>query len=389
MIRNYFKFLLLSFSIFVTACSSPISVNVDKENIESTLSALLQESMEDSFSSSKGISLSVISNSLGINWHQSIGYISKKETDTLLIDNPFRIASVTKTFVAISILRLHELDSISIEDNISKYISEDHKHVLIQGGYNPADIKIKHCLNHTSGLFDYAMDGGKYIDAVTTDPKRIWTRTDQLKFAMNNGSKYGYPGERYNYSDTGYILLGEILENITGRNLGQAIRALCRFSEFDMPNTWLEYIEKAPSNHKQFVSRYLGKTDATNYHASIDLYGGGGLISTTKDLCIFFDALFTNKIFEKEETLKLLLTKPIYDPKYNTNVDQRFKDYRYGIWSNDIFNLKVYTHGGLWGTRFFSIPELNSTIIYNNTVGHNERLAKKVIGLLKNQIDNK
>jgi len=78
-------------------------------------------------------------------------------------------------------------------------------------GYDPEAITIRHLLTHTSGLFDH---GGaeEYTEAILSDLMHPWTRTEQLRGAVEWGDPHGKPGEVYTYADTGYILLGEIVD---------------------------------------------------------------------------------------------------------------------------------------------------------------------------------
>jgi len=201
---------------------------------------------------------------------------------------------------------------------------------------------------------------------------------------MSYGQPVGKPGERYFYSDTGYILLGEIIELFSGGSLAGGLRSLIGFEKLGMTSTWLESLETHPLETAKKVSRYVGRIDATNFDASIDLYGGGGLKSTTSDLVSFMHALFNHQVFAKKETLDLMLTKPVYDPSYDTEKDERFKDYRYGLWMLKIFDQDVYLHKGLWGTTMLHIPAENISLATNCTKGFNDRAEKKMILTLKN-----
>ena len=376
-------FLLFIFAL--TACREDVDVSSAEVDIETTLQLLLQETVDGTFGSIPGVTMSVLSHSLpGGSWTGSVGFDSREKEDELSSDQPFRIASVTKTFVAMSILRLHEMDSLSIEDPIAKYISKKHNDLLRDDGYDTSKILVKHCLNHTSGLFDYATNHDAYIDACMKDPRHRWTRTEQLEGAMKWGDKVGEPGELYRYCDTGYILLGEIIELFYDGDLAKGLRELLGYDQLGLNHTWLETLEPAPVGLLDPVHRYLGRTDATDFDASIDLYGGGGLVSTCQDLTKFMSALFNNEIFEKKETLSLMKTKPSYFSSYDPIEDRRHKDYRYGLWQFSIYGEEGYMHAGLWGTHMLFVPSMDLSMTVNFTVGQNDRLLKKAILAIKN-----
>ena len=363
--------------VLLSSCKEYVPYEIGEQGAESTFLALMNEVLDESHHNAPGIGMSVRCDDKNLNWSGVVGFDSKDKSQKLELDQPFRIASITKTFVAAAILRLHEMERVSIEEPISKYISQEHQSILSNGGYDLDKITIHHCLNHTSGLFDYAMGGSPYGSTIKENPKRRWSRTDQLKYAVEHGRKLGYPGEKYAYSDTGYILLGEVIEYFYENDLAFGLRELLGFEKLGMQHTWLETLEEEPKNMKRPVRRYFQGQDATKFDASVDLYGGGGLVSSVGDLNLFFNGLFNHKIFDQASTLDLMLTKPKYDASYDTKADRRYKDYRLGLWEVKINNLDVYMHSGLWGTHLLHQVESNTTVAINFTYGGSDRLIKK------------
>ncbi len=378
------KFLLLFLVFAWSACQENVSTNIKSEQYHETLQNLVREAINLSYESIPGIAMAVIQEEESMNWVGAEGFDSVKKEDSVKADQPFRIASITKTFVATAILRLHEMDSISVEDPINDYISEEHLRMLRDEGYEPNKILIKHCLNHTAGLFDYAVGSSTYTEVAIKDPNRRWTRTEQLAGAMEWGSKIGEPGEKYFYSDTGYILLGEIIEKFSDGSLAAGLRSLLNFSALGLRDTWLETLEDHPRMNEKPVSRYFRGTDATEWDPSVDLYGGGGLVSTATDLATFIHALFNDQVFEHESTLDLMLTKSTSQVGYKKEDNRRYKDYRLGLWHHTVFGMDAYMHNGLWGSQMIHVPALNLSIGLNFTKGGSERLPKKTILLAKN-----
>lgn len=378
------RYLLLLLLLTSASCRSDVDTNVSIAESTRTFTALMEEAINNSYDQIPGIVLSVKTPKLENGWDGAVGYDGIKKTRNLEVDQPFRIASVTKTFVAVSILRLHEEQKLNIYDPISKYISEEHLSILEKDGYDPEMIQIYHCLNHTSGLFDYAMNGSDYAGMAKKSPQKRWTRTEQLNLAMEFGDPVGKPGENYLYSDTGYILLGEIIERFYGGDLAVGIRTLVGFDKLGMQHTWLESLEEEPQNLKPPIKRYFGRDDVTDFDPSIDLYGGGGLVSTCSDLTIFLEALFNKRIFNEESTLDLMLTQHHFSSDYDPLKDRRFKDYRLGMWKVTVFGDDAYMHSGLWGTTVIHIPAQNTSVAVNHTKGWSTRLLKKVILLVNN-----
>ncbi|MEO1485956.1 MAG: serine hydrolase domain-containing protein [Bacteroidota bacterium] len=327
------------------------------------LQGILDKASKSKKNTIVGVSSSVKAPKLGIDFTGSSGFDSAEKTNSLSPKQPFRIASLTKVFVAAAILRLQEQQKITIDDPITKYISDAHIKLLKDGGYVLDSITLRHCLNHTSGLYDYAVGGKEYVMEAMKNPKKRWTRTEQIKFAMDNGKPHAPPGQEEHYSDTGYILLGEILERQTNSGLAESLRTLLKFDALGMTSTYLESLEERPEGLPPNVRRYMDGLETTHWDNSIDLYGGGGLVSTTADLTLFLQALFDGQIFEQEYTLDIMLLLKDYD-------GDPLPNQRLGFTS--IFGKKsgvtVYLHTGFWGTVFIHIPKCDCSIAMNYTM---------------------
>jgi D-alanyl-D-alanine carboxypeptidase len=269
----------------------------------------------------------------------------------LAADASFRIASVTKTFTSAAIYRLVEMGELSLDDTLVSAGTLTEILDLLRGdGYSVEEITIAQVLNHSSGLYDYAFGEGSTFSAVVTEsPARVWTREDQIVFAMDNGDPVGKPGETSAYSDTGYIILGSIIETKTGLDLGAAYALLLRFDELGMTHTYLETPGTTPRTQR--VIQRLSDTDVTTIDASIDLYGGGGLVSTTHDLAVFFRALWAGGVFDNATTWTAMGS--VSGPEPET---------AQGIFTADIGGVACWYHDGFWGVEVFTCPEADVTI---------------------------
>lgn len=375
------RYLLVCLSICLlgVSCTTTKTVSYDT-NPSVQLQKILDEERANTDNEVVGLSLTVISPKLGIDFSGATGYDNIEKNSVLDPEQPFRIASLTKVFVATAILRLREKGLLSIEDPISKHISKAHIDILKNGGYDPDKITIRHCLTHSSGLYDYAEGGPEYIEEASKDPTKRWTRTEQIQFAMDHGKPHAAPGEEEHYSDTGFVLLGEIIEQRTNGGLAQGLRSLLKFDELGMSATYLESLEKKPEGHKPVVKRYMGELDATNWDNSIDLYGGGGLVSTTRDLSVFLQSLFNGNIYEKEDTLPVMLLKKEYE-----RTGKNLPTARLGFGSIVVkeTGLELYLHSGFWGTLFIHIPEYNCSIAINDTNNTDSDATQRVIDYVR------
>jgi D-alanyl-D-alanine carboxypeptidase len=180
---------------------------------------------------------------------------------------------------------------------------------VIDGTSWGARITVRQLLNHTSGIYDHGLDPA-YAEAVAADPQRQWTRVEQIEFALTHGEPYFPPGRGYHYSDTGYLLLGMIVEAATGQPLHALTRQLV-IKPAHLRNTYTEQLEPAPAGLPVRAHQYVGPVDTTDFNPSFDLCGGGGLVSTAGDLARFAQALFRDRLL-RPATLRELLTGSEY-----------------------------------------------------------------------------
>jgi len=262
----------------------------------------------------------------------------------------FRIASITKTFVAATVLRLHEDGRIDLAAPITRYLPTAWTDLLASDGYRPADITVRHLLSHTSGLAD-AAQAPQFIETIKADPTTYWTRARDLADLVAWTDPMGKPGEKFSYSDTGYVLLGAIVERITGQDLPTAVREQLQLDRLGLADTWWERYE-SPKGRVRVHQLYEG-LDTYAWDPSMDTYGGGGLVATPADLTVFFDALLAGRVFHKPETLALMQSAAGL-PKDSP--------YRLGIFSYDMHGTTTWGHSGFWGTLVAREPVSGRTI---------------------------
>ena len=279
-------------------------------------------------------------------------------------ETPFRVASMTKTFVAAAILRLVEQGKVDLDAPISKYISKEAARVLRADGYRVRQITVRQLLRHTAGLYDYA-ESDAYDATNVADPGHRWTRLEQLRFATEHGDPIGAPGEKFHYSDTAYVLLGEILERETGQSLPAAVRKLIGFRRLGLDHTYWETLEPEPTGEGDRAHQYYGTYDNIVLDASTDLYGGGGLVSTVGDLTRFYHALFHGKVFHDPATLKTM-TRVAGPGKAEGGA--------MGIFAVDVDGERCFGHRGYWGTQTIHCPELDLTFAPRDEPGRRFRL---------------
>jgi D-alanyl-D-alanine carboxypeptidase len=271
-----------------------------------------------------------------------------------LADRPFRVASTTKLFVGAAVLRLVEDDRLNLDASLAGHVSASTIDALRRGGHDPGRITIRHLLSHTAGLPDHSQMKA-FAAAISANPQRRWQRDEQIALAMDSTRPLGQPGQIWSYSDTGYLILGEVIERRTGRSLAEAMRALLPLDRLGLADTWFETLEAPPraSGTPPRLAQYMGEVDMTLADPSFDLWGGGGLVSTVSDLTLFMRAMLDGKVFRLPETLQRALAEP--------RPVAPGADTRHGlILFHDRFaGYECIGHPGYWNVDLVACPDLD------------------------------
>ena len=233
--------------------------------------------------------------------------------------------SVGKTYVAAIALQLIKEGKFSLDDKVSKWLADYSWYGRIP---NAADITVRMIMNHTSGVMRY-----EFKEAFTKDlsnqPNKIWTPAELVNYVLDE--KASFPaGQGWEYSDTNYILLGLILEKITGKKYYDLLRERI-LSPYKFKHT-------RPSNKRKLDGLIQGYAGANNEFGSKDKvieengefiinpqfeWTGGGVYSTTSDLARWGNLLYSGELLD-EASMKLMLdgvpAKLGRDTKYGLGV---------------------------------------------------------------------
>lgn len=314
--------------------------------------------------------LHVLAPGLGVDVEVAAGVADLATGEPLAPGSRFRIASVTKPFVAAAALRLVEDGRLSLDGTISALLAGDYDDLLRSGGYDTDAITLRHLLTHTSGIYDFAADAydagisDGFEAQALADPKRRWTRFEQIGFAVSHGHPYGPPGTVFAYSDTGACLVGEILERTTGMTMGAAIRDLVGYERLGIVHTWQETVEPEPPDLPALSHQYEKGMDVADMDASVDLYGGGGLMSTCRDLARFFRALLRGGVFHDPATLATMTTTLEGVPlSEEAGWPEDPSSHGMFLFRREIGGETWWGHGGYWGTTVYTCPARDVTIV--------------------------
>jgi D-alanyl-D-alanine carboxypeptidase len=283
----------------------------------------------------------VFSPHVGLDFGVAVGVADRRSSAPLTSGHTVRIASIGKSFTALAALRLVELGLIGLDDPLrASVLGDSYWRLLTRHGYRIDAMTLHHLLGHTSGLPDYAAQpDGKYAQAIRADPMHEWGPDEQVSFALDHSSGAEPPGKQYVYSDTGYVLVGQIIERLTGEPLAPAVRRLADYSRAGLIDTYLERLEPASSPAPR-ATQYAGDQDLTHgVSPTIDLYGGGGQVASMRDIAHFYRFLGTGDAFASPETLHIMTTS-VAPGEPNAGL---------GIFSFDIDDVPFVGHSGAWG----------------------------------------
>jgi CubicO group peptidase (beta-lactamase class C family) len=266
-------------------------------------------------------------------------------------DMVFRLGSITKQFTAVSVLILAEQGKLSLQDEITKFLPD----LPTQG----RTITIEHLLTHTSGLKSYTnlsewlplwrkdMSVREIIDLTKDKP---------MEFA---------PGERWNYNNTGYVLLGAVIEKVSGLTYEDYVNKMI-FGPLGMKHSYYGNTERIIP--RRIPGYQMGKDGFVNapYLSMTQPYAASALLSSVDDLGVWNEAVFSGKLVKKEWLDKAFTPYPLKNGEST--------GYGYGWFIANYQGHRIIEHGG--GIHGFSTYEMTLpedriflAILTNSAVG--------------------
>jgi D-alanyl-D-alanine carboxypeptidase len=270
----------------------------------------------------------------------------------------FRIASVTKTITSAAIMSLVEKGKLKLTDKISKFFKD----------FPKADsITIYQLLSHTSGIPNW-WEGGMPAD----EPKDFpMCKNPHLYLQRMKTPSFFSPGTKHYYSNSGFVLLGEIIEMVSGIGYEDYLKKNI-FDKAGMQNT---FVEKKDNSNTNYVKGYKQNSPTDTSFSDPDVYAmpfaAGALRSNSKDMLKFLEALYNGK-FIKKSNVKLITSYastttgvPVYDAMFFPGnftpppPPGHIKKYGYGLGFSlmEIYNTPVVWHSG-------GIAGFNSILMY-------------------------
>ena len=232
---------------------------------------------------------------------RGFGYANLEEHTKAGPETNYRLASVSKQFTAASILLLKQDGKLRLEDPVRKWLPE----------LPPSDGKItlRNLLTHTSGLIDYE-------DLIPADRTAQIDDNDALRMIAAQNRLYFEPGSAHRYSNGAFVLLGLIVERVSGVGLADFMKKRI-FQPLGMEHTLMYEHGRGPevANRAYGYTEADGKWTRTDQSVTSATRGDGGIYSSVDDLAKWDAALYTDKLLNAESRkLAFTPTEPIADP---------------------------------------------------------------------------
>ncbi|WP_456313642.1 serine hydrolase [Pseudomonas shirazensis] len=287
-------------------------------------------------------------------------------------DTKFRLGSISKQFTALLIVKLAEEGKIKLDVPITTYLPDYPKETGDK-------ITIHHLLTHTSGIPNYT-SAPNFMNEKARNP---YSPADFVKTFSNLPLEFK-PGEKFAYSNSGYFLLGYIIEKITGKTYEQYLQETV-FTPLKMVNSGYDHSDVILKNRAAGYEKAGKKIVNASYIDMSIPYAAGSLYSTVEDLYLWDQGLYTNK----------LLSEKSMEPLFKPYIAQGDEAYGYGWFLKDATNaakekVKVVEHGGGingFNTNISRVPSDKILIVLLNNTGRTVlgEMTESIRNILYNQ----
>lgn len=218
-------------------------------------------------------------------------------------DQRFHSASVGKLMTGTLIFMAIEQGKLSLDAKVAGILKKGmlDKLFVFENVDHQGEVTIRHLLGHTSGVNDYfgskAFDGSSFTEDMIRNPDTFWTPDTMLDYTREKQKALSRSGEKFFYSDTGYVLLGLVIEEVFKMPFYQALETYL-FKPAGMKDTHLCFYSEG-FDQKALGPTYINGVDVHLFRSLSADFSGGGLSTTTEDLLKFLDALQNGKFISQ------------------------------------------------------------------------------------------
>lgn len=296
-------------------------------------------------------------------YEKALGYANFDSRQPLEENSVFQLASVSKQFTAFAIMLLKERGQLSYEDTLGTYFR----------GFPFGSITIRQLLTHNSGLPNYM-----YFVEEHWPNKKLPLKNSDVLWVMKTFRPHIYfnPGQRYNYSNTGYSLLASVVEKVSRMSFPQFMRQEV-FIPLGMKNTFVITSAGFPElSNLALGHRPNNRLEAWSYQDGV--VGDKGVYSCVEDLFRWDQSLYNSPLISKETLDEAFM------PAYKNRSEEHNYGFGFRI-SRDSLHGRIIYHGGWWkGYRTYlvrAVDEHRTVIVLTNTSAHPSFRIKELLDL--------
>jgi CubicO group peptidase (beta-lactamase class C family) len=377
----YSLFSILAFSILYS-CSSPSSKNVPVLGQRLTIVDRIAPSEEwltmiyrlDTLfegKMSRGFNGNVlISRRNEVIFRKCFGYSNFETMDSLKFDTPFHVASVSKVFTAVAVLRMYERGELNLTDKVTKYIPE----------FPYPEITIRMLLTHTSGLSEY----NYFCESMFNDPDSPIDNDELLcKMCEEIPAPYYKPGKNFDYCNTNYVLLARIVELVSGQRFDQYMKKDI-FDPLEMQDTFISGFYD-DSTRKDRAIGYGSKDEKPVKRNLLDgPVGDKNLYISVGDMHKFDKALYTGKLLS-DSVLKMA-----HSPQSKNRKDLRNYGMGWRLIQSEDGTVPYVFHNGWWhgfnASYFHRFSDSTTIIVFGNKFSKEVYRIWSIIDVIDNRM---
>ncbi|MEL6557165.1 MAG: serine hydrolase domain-containing protein [Bacteroidota bacterium] len=276
-----------------------------------------------------------------------------------------RIASIAKPMTAVAIMQLYEKGLLKLDDPIRKYLKD---YPVSQQG----EITIRHLLTHTSGV-------KAYQSTKEMKSKKTYESLSDASAVFENRKLSFVPGTAYQYTTYGYVLLGRVIESVSGLSYNEYMEKNI-WTKAAMSDTGVEIFDQTYEGKSALYKHHKGKIQLRDQNNLSNRTPGGGIQSTFYDLIKFGNALLNNELL-KRSTFEMMLEDPKIRKEGN---GYGFGWFLYGV-NPECGNVIGHSgHQNGASTQLMILPEINTVIVVlANTSGTWQQVVNTSVSFFK------